>query len=282
VASATDNNAVQIITNEPTCDAWTPITNNVNAAQTNGWTERDPSIPASSWPLQLRTQYQSVAQALTTAADSAIELAKKTPHRVVREIYLQYAAYSRAYANAVPTYTSGANELVLAANSAAHAITAICYSIADRSAQARATTTSSMPAPDPLPPVGDVSNPARLLTTSNSICQEWNDSTTRYESDIAPRLAVDFNLMASQWTPEQRDMTNAAVPIITGLADERASLGVRSGDPVIQDLANFAAVYLRAYAAATPTYISADTDLYNVAIGTSGIISHGCAAVSSG
>jgi hypothetical protein len=36
---------------------------------------------------------------------------------------------------------------------------------------------------------------------------------------------------------------------------------------------------MRAYVAATPTYISADTDLYNVAISTSGIISHGCRAL---
>jgi len=34
-----------------------------------------------------------------------VALAKRTPHRVMRELYEQFIAYSRAYADRIPTYT---------------------------------------------------------------------------------------------------------------------------------------------------------------------------------
>ena len=39
------------------------------------------------------------------AADQTVQLAKVTPHRVMRELYEQFISYSRAYVDAVPTYT---------------------------------------------------------------------------------------------------------------------------------------------------------------------------------
>jgi hypothetical protein len=248
---------------------------------TDEWVQRDPSIPAGMWSSDLRAQYQSVAQALRTAADATVPLARQTPHRVVREIYAQFIAYSRAYAEAIPTYTSADNELLLAANSASQAIMSICDAAIHRSAQARAALTTPMPAPNPLAPIGELDNPTRLLTEPNAICQDWVDSTTRFETDIAPRLTIDFNLTASQWTTAQRAIVDSALPTMSAIADRRADLGAESANPSVQDLADTAAVYLRAYVAATPTYISADTDLYNVAISASGIISHGCRALGT-
>ena len=37
------------------------------------------------------------------------QLAKLTPHRVMRELYEQFIAYARAYSDAVPTYTKPDN-----------------------------------------------------------------------------------------------------------------------------------------------------------------------------
>lgn len=78
VASANDTGPVGIITEDPSCAPWTPITNTLAGVESKGWTTRDPSIPASSWTPELRAQYEAVGKALRNAADQAVPLAKKT------------------------------------------------------------------------------------------------------------------------------------------------------------------------------------------------------------
>jgi hypothetical protein len=281
VASANDDGPLQIITDEPTCDAWTPIVTNARSAMTEDWLQRDPTVPVAGWSPQLRTQYQSVGQALRTAADATVLLAKQTPHRAVRELYAQFIAYNRAYADALADYAAADNELLIAANSAASAVTAICSSITDRSAQARAAMVTPVPAPNPLPTVGDVSRPTRALTSANPVCQDWSDMVSQYLDDVAPMLAIDNSLNASQWTPQQKAAQDAAVASITQLSGRLRDLGARSANSVIADLANVAAVYMSAYAAAIPTHVSADADIYNVATGAIGVVWHGCQALGA-
>ena len=43
---------------------------------------------------------------MRNAADQTVNLVKMTPHRVMRELYEQFIAYARAFADAVPTYTA--------------------------------------------------------------------------------------------------------------------------------------------------------------------------------
>ena len=49
--------------------------------------------------------YESVGKAMRSAADQTVNLVKSTPHRVMRELYEQFIAYARAFADTVPTYT---------------------------------------------------------------------------------------------------------------------------------------------------------------------------------
>jgi hypothetical protein len=281
VASPNDSGPVQIIIDEPTCDAWAPIPINVSAAQNGGWVQRDPEIPTGDWSPELRSQYQSVGQALRTAADAAIPLAQRTPHRIIRELYDQYIAYARAYADAISVYSADDNELVLAVNSAAQAITSICNSINNRSAAARSALVNPVPAPNPLPSNADPTTPARMLIDSNPICQDWLASSAQFESDIAPMLAIDYKLTAAQWSEQDKTTMEAAETTLNAFAETKARLGSTSTNPLIADLANVSAVYMRSYAGAISSYVGADSELYNVAINVSGVVSHGCRAVEN-
>ncbi len=71
------------------------------------------------------------------AAAQAVGLVELTPHRVMRELYQQFIAYARAYAERVPKYMPADNNLAGAANSASSALGAICAAITDGPAAAR-------------------------------------------------------------------------------------------------------------------------------------------------
>jgi len=100
IASANDKGPATIITEDPTCASTKPILDTLAGQQQNGWDKRDPSIAASAWTPAVRAQYDAVGQAMRGAADQIMALAKVTPHRVTRELYEQYIAYSTAYATA--------------------------------------------------------------------------------------------------------------------------------------------------------------------------------------
>ena len=60
----------------------------------------------TAWTPEQRAQYEAVGQAMRSAAEQTVALAKMTPHRVMRELYEQTIAYWRAYADSIPTYTA--------------------------------------------------------------------------------------------------------------------------------------------------------------------------------
>ena len=106
IASANDKGPVSIITEDPTCEAWRRVGNGLSAAEQKvNWGDRDPSVPASAWTPEQRTMYETVGNAMRSAADQTVDLVKLTPHRVMRELYEQFIAYARAFADSVPTYT---------------------------------------------------------------------------------------------------------------------------------------------------------------------------------
>ena len=49
IASANDTGPATIITEDPSCAAWTPMSSTLAEVEKNGWDKRDPSIPAANW-----------------------------------------------------------------------------------------------------------------------------------------------------------------------------------------------------------------------------------------
>lgn len=281
IASANDKGPVAVITEDPSCAAWAPVSNNLTDGQENGWTARDPSIPATAWTPEQRGQYDAAGQAMRSAADQSVALAKLTPHRVMRELYEQFIAYARAYADRIPGYTPPDDYLARAANSASSAIGVVCSGIIYGSAAARGPLLPGQAPPRHVAPPGDPAQPQRFLLSADPICPEWASQLSRVNADTTAWQNIPVDIPASQWTPEQKAIMEAVKPVIKAHSDKIEQLGQRSNNPILKDFVDLCVQYLRAYALALPSYVAADGYLSNVNMYSASLIRAACAAVGS-
>jgi hypothetical protein len=277
IASADDTGPVSIITADPTCPTWTTIRNALAAQQGNGWDKRDASIPASDWTAAMRTQFEAVASAMRSSADQTVTLAKLTPHRTMRELYEQFIAYSRSYADSVSTYTARDDHLAQVVIGTSISLGSICNAITYGSAAVRAPLVTAIPAPpQPMPPAEDPSNPSRFLTGANPQCSRWISRSDQFDTEVADWLKQDPNIPNQQWTAEQRAAESAVVPIMNAFADDIESIGQQSRNSVFQDIAAFAAQYFRGFTASIPSYTAADNYLATAGLRIVGIAIQAC------
>ena len=151
IASANDTGPVEIITEEPTCDAFLGINDSLADIQANGWADdRGGYGPSAEWNSEQRADIEAVATAMRNSADQAVTLAKNTPHRVVRELYEQFIAYGRAYAESVADYRPVNNNLGTANVSAGSALVGICKTIENGAARRSIALEATQP-PERLP-----------------------------------------------------------------------------------------------------------------------------------
>ena len=279
IASANDKGPATIITEDPTCASTRPILQTLADQQANGWDKRDPSIAASAWTPSMRAQYETIGQGMRSAADQIVALAKVTPHRVMRELYEQYIAYSRAYADSIPTYTPPDNNYALVAVTTANAIGDMCAAISYGSAPARGPLMRSPATPSQVAPAGNPEDPQRFLPGPNPTCAVWSPALDDFDNETADWRAISSDIPASQWSPEQRAIYDAVGPVMAASADKLQALGERSGNLTWQDIAELSAQYRRAYVQSLPSYVAADNYLANVALELSGVIEAACLAV---
>jgi hypothetical protein len=265
-ASANDKGPVGIITEDPTCESWRRINDSVAAAEKGvSWPERDQTVPASAWTSQQRSMYETVGKTLHGAADQVVGIVKKTPHRVMRELYEQFIAYARAFADIVPSYAASDRDrnIALAPDNLGLTLTGVCSAIVTGSAGPIAPLVAPAAPPADISSPGDPANPQRFLATSNPVCAEWESALARFSDDSAAWRAIDANIPASNWTPDQKAVNDAVIPRMNALADEVEKLGRGSNNPTLEDFAVLSAQYWRAFALATPSYTSADVYLGN-------------------
>jgi hypothetical protein len=279
IASANDKGPATIITEDPTCAATTPIFQTLSDVQRNGWDKRDPSIPASSWTPDVRAQFETVGQGMRSAADQMVPLVKRTTHRVMRELYEQFTAYARTYADSIPRYTPRDDQLALASGSAANALGEICSAISYGSASARAPFVPVPAAPVSVAPLGDPANPKRFLTEANTVCADWTARSSQFRNDTAAWADIHSDIPASQWTPEERATNDAVAPVMDAFATELQALGERSGNPNLEDFAVLSAQYRRAYVNSLPSYIPSDNYLASAAVMVGGVVEGACLAI---
>lgn len=220
IASAEDKGPVRFITEDPTCTDWGSINGTLAATQRNGWDRRAADVPSREWTPEQRGQHEAVAKAMLVAADETVELAKRTPHRVMRELYEQAIAYWRAYAAAVPRYAPADDYLALTAGSAAGAIVSICDTMDFGAASGRSPLVVPGSPPARLPPLTDPARPARFISAPSPFCTEWTSMVSRFDDEIKGwRERVDPNIPAVGWSPEQRTLYNDVVPAMQRNAD---------------------------------------------------------------
>jgi hypothetical protein len=280
IASANDTGPVEIITEEPTCEAYRGINNALAGVQSNGWSdERDRLGPNSEWTPTQREQVNSIATAMRNASEKVVPLAKQTPHRVVRELYEQFIAYGRAYAESVPSYTPPDNYLASVNVSVGSALMTMCDAIAYGATNRALTIAPAQPPTDVAPP-GDPGNPTRFLATSSDACSEWLELDVSFRARTSEWQAMDSGLTSTQWTAEQRRIQMAALPEISGLAGRVSELGRQSGNAILEDFAETASLYLRAYVTSGDSYVAADSYLTATAFRLRNTVSAACQSAS--
>ncbi|SRX95614.1 hypothetical protein MSP7336_03883 [Mycobacterium shimoidei] len=279
IASANDNGPVTVITEDPSCAAWTAINNALSSGGEGIWNERDRSVPASAWNDKQRMQFMAAGQSMRGAAAQAVGLVKLTPHRVMRELYEQFIAYARAYAERIPKYTPADDNLAGAANSAASALGAICAAIVDGSAAARGPLVPPPAPPQQAAPLGNPANPQPFLTTTSPVCRDWRTALDQFGKNTAAWQQIDPNIPSIYWNKEQKATNYAVASVMNAFAGKLELLGRQSSNPIWQDLANLSAQYRRAFVVALPSYVPADNHLANAASYVSTTILGACAAL---
>jgi hypothetical protein len=220
---------------------------------------------------------------MARTADQTVQLAKVTPHRVMRELYEQFIAYSRAYVDAIPTYTEPDNDLVGVASATSNALTDICTAISYKSAAARAPLVEAPPDPTDIVKPTDPAAPQRFLAVPDATCSEWIQTLKEFDTDTIAIAwqKIDGNIIASQWNAEQRRTIDAVIPLMNTLAEDIQELGLRSDNPTLQDFAVLAAQYRRAYAKALPSYSTPDSYLAAASADLTSAIADACRSAES-
>ena len=279
IASAGDTGPVAVILEDPSCKTQYPIINNYISRTTNGWEKRDPAVPQTEWTPEIRAQYEAAGQAFRDAADQLIPSAKLTPHRVMRELYEQFIAYGRAYADSVPSYTAIDNNLAVAAIHTADAIGRICAAIDYGSAAARGPLVPAGPRPSEVAPLHDPADAQKLLSETNPVCVDWISAMEQFRTSSDAWSATNPDTPGAEWSPEQRKLNDDIVPVMKLLNTQLSALGRESGDPTLRDFADLAVQYREAYLAALPTYIPADKYLVSAAGRIAGVVDSACRAL---
>lgn len=276
VASADDRGPITVMTDHPSCAPWTPVINALVAVQDQtGWAKRDASISASAWTTAQRSQFQTTATAMLHAADQTAALAKLTPHRVMRELYEHSIAYWHAYADSIANYTPNDDHLARVATATTSTVGAICNAITYGSAVSRGPLVAKPAGPTQASSPADQARSAPFLTSANSVCTDVSaDGTATSEWN-----KIEPSIPASQWTPEQKALNDAAGPVIDSHADKFEQLGRRSGNPQLEDFAILTAQYARAYVQGLPTYVPGGQYLYSTSSYSNGAVRAACEAV---
>jgi len=281
IASANDKGPVAIITDDPTCDSWRRINDSVAAAEKGvSWPERDQSVPATAWTPQQRSMYETVGKAMRGAADQVVGVVRLTPHRVMRELYEQFIAYSRAFVASIPSYAANDRDRnsALAPDNLGLTLTGICSAIVTGSAGPIAPLVAGAAGPTESSLPGDPADPQRFLSTTNPICAEWESALAKFSDDTVAWRAIDAAIPATDWNPDQKAINDAVIPKITALADQLERLGRGSGNPTLEDFALLSAQYWRAFRLALPSYTSSDVYLGNAGNFSAYVVKEACNA----
>ncbi|WP_267307921.1 hypothetical protein [Mycobacterium barrassiae] len=280
LASADDKGPANIITEDPSCAAWSPIAQTfVDVQDGASWGDRDPDVAASDWTPEQRAQFEQVGRAARNAADQTVDVAKLTPHRVMRELYEQYIAYARAYSDSIATYTPADDHMARVFTSIGSAIAHVCSAIKYGSAASRGPLIPPTGQPSNVPPLQDPNSPIRFMRSIDPVCADWTRLLDKFALDTTDWQELDPALPASKWNASQRAVADAAIPIMKTLADDIEELGQSSANVVFREFALFAAQYRRAYAQALPSYTAADSYLSGVSSSTTSAIWEACKAV---
>ncbi|WP_396913743.1 hypothetical protein [Mycolicibacterium sp.] len=93
------------------------------------------------------------------------------------------------------------------------------------------------------------------------ICANWIGLLEQFDADTDAWQSLDATIPASHWTAEQQQIIDSTISTFNDFVEHALELADQTTDPVLADFITISAQYRRAYAAALPTYSSADSYL---------------------
>ncbi|AWT57404.1 hypothetical protein [Mycolicibacterium smegmatis] len=262
LASTSDTSSVNVITEDSTCDAWGSIGQQLATAEESvNWADRDYRVPATSWSSSQRAMYETVAKAMTAAAEKTRNLETRTPHRVLREVYGQFVAYTVRFVDRLPSYVENDDDLAAVVDGLSSALSGICSGVSSKAAAAVEPLLSEPDEPSSGLAGSSGADSQLFIERDLPVCAEWESNAKMFADEVAPWRAIDPNIPYGDWTREQQSVVEEVRPVMSASADELERLGRRSGNPVFEDFAVLAAQYRRAFVAALPAYTPRDNSL---------------------
>lgn len=122
----------------------------------------------------------------------------------------------------------------------------------------------------------DVSVP----TSADPVCAQWAPMNDGYLAKLSPWLKTDPAVPADQWSPEQRQITSAVIPVMNSEAKELAGLADKASDPVLKSMLQVQSEYISTFASRLSNYSPADQRLWQAANDFGNAVNSRCYAVA--
>jgi len=137
---------------------------------------------------------------------------------------------------------------------------------------APATVTVAAAAPQLSPTIPSAPDP---------VCAEWAPIADSYAAKLKEwgSRGGDPNLPASTWTPEQRALNMASIPVMRDQVEDLKRLAAKAKDPFLASLLRAQAMYEDAFIPRLPSYQPSDRPLWQAAYDFSGAVRAACTTV---
>lgn len=120
-----------------------------------------------------------------------------------------------------------------------------------------------------------------IPATPDPVCAEWAPIADAYAAKLKDwgSRSGDPTLPASKWTPEQRALNMASIPIMRDQVEDLKRLATRAKDPFLASLLRAQAMYEDAFIPRLPNYEPSDRPIWQAAYDFSGAVRAACTPV---
>ncbi len=255
---------------DPVCDEWIAVSNEL-AAKEGRWAASNRGVPATAWSPEQREIFANVSEAMGSAADRYESMLPKARNVVVQELIAQTIVYLRSYIEEVPNYVEADSLIAGVAGNFGTAVTYMC-SVVPLLPAARGvdkTSRSSVPNPADLTP---------FIADGDPACIRIIELIDRQKSQLRGWASADSTIPATEWTPTQRALNNAAREVIARDVTDLRAIAESAGSSIMADLLVTRAEYMQAFADKIPEYTADDALLWTTVSSLGGGLSAACKA----
>ncbi|GJF11835.1 hypothetical protein NGTWS0302_20030 [Mycolicibacterium cyprinidarum] len=255
---------------DPVCDDWGKYADEL-AEQEERWAALNKGVPAAEWTPKQHEIFDSVGEAMITAADRFEAILPKTRNVVLQELIAQTISYLRAYVDRIPIYVESDGFIAGVANNFGGAVTYMCNAV------------PIVPAPSDeqeqmLSAAPDASSLAPFMADKDPVCPKFQALIERQRAQLGGWMAGNSMKSAAQWTPKEEALNAAAREVLNRDSEKLFELGKSADNPIVSDLMLTQAAYMQAFSEVLPNYTPDDAQLWTTVTYLGGGLSSACKA----